>query len=105
MVRRTSERALQEFLEVLAEAPDDNFSNRARRILSSYAELRFRARGGSRCQLCRAAVRHVLPVEVTRAGGAVIRFSCLCQRCLHAERVLSESVQITLGDARWILKG
>ncbi len=92
---------LQDYLESLAETgghPD----KRLEKILASYAELQYRINGGGHCAVCRAAVRHVLPVRVEHADGSVADYTCLCTRCLQAERVLSDRVTLTVGRARLV---
>ena len=89
---------LQEYLESLAETggrPD----KRLEKVLGSYAEVQYRINGGGKCAVCRASVRHVLPVRVEHHDGSVANFSCLCTRCLQAERVLSRAVSLTVGKA------
>ena len=89
---------LQEFFESLAETggrPD----KRLEKILGSYAEVQYRINGGGKCSVCRASVRHVLPVRVERQDGSIANFQCLCTRCLQAERVLSRHVSLTVGRA------
>ena len=92
---------LQDYLEALADTgghPD----KRLERILSSYAELRYRINGGGHCAICHAAVRHVLPVRVEHADGSIADYQCLCTRCLQAERVVSDRVSLTVGRARLV---
>ena len=92
---------LQDFLESLAETgghPD----KRLEKILGSYAELQYRMNGGGHCSVCRAAVRHVLPVRVEHSDGSIADYECLCNRCLQAERVLSDRVSLTVGRARLV---
>ena len=67
-------------------------------MLSSYAELQYRLSGGSKCPLCRAHVRHAISVRSERPDGSVLEYSCLCTRCLEAERYLSERVTLTVGQ-------
>ena len=89
---------LQDYLESLAETsghPDQ----RLEKLLTSYAELRYRLKGGGHCSVCHASVRHVLPVRVERADGSVGEYACLCNRCLQAERVQSNQVTLTVGRA------
>ncbi len=102
-MRTVKDRVLQEYFESLAQG-NGNPSQRARELLSSYAELNFHRNGGGHCQLCRAHVRHVLPVTLTRNDGTEARFSCLCQRCLLGEHALATTVEIAVGRARWVLK-
>ena len=89
---------LQDYLESLAETgghPDQ----RLEKILGSYAELQYRLNGGGHCSVCRAAVRHVLPVRVEHSDGSISDFECLCTRCLQAERAQSDKVTLTVGKA------
>jgi hypothetical protein len=89
---------LQDFLESLAETgghPD----KRLEKILSSYAELRYRLNGGGQCSICRASVRHVLSVRAEHTDGSIRDFQCLCTRCMQAERALSIRVTVTVGKA------
>ena len=103
-MRHVTERALQEYFETLAKGDTGDSTTRARDLITSYAELKFRREGGGRCQTCRATVRHVLPVAITRADGTKVQFNCLCHRCLEGERATAQSVEITLGLARWVVK-
>ena len=89
---------LQEYFESLAETGGQP-KKRMEKILGSYAEVQYRINGGGHCSVCRAAVRHVLPVRVEHADGSVAAFECLCTRCLQAERVLSKRVTLTVGKA------
>jgi hypothetical protein len=91
-------RALQEYLEALASG-EDVPTRRKRKLLLSYAELRYKLHGGSRCAMCTTPVRHVVPVLVERANGMEIRHSCLCTRCLEAERAVSKRVVLRIGEA------
>jgi hypothetical protein len=89
---------LQDYFESLADTGVQS-NKRLERILASYAEVQYRINGGGHCSVCRAAVRHVLPVRVEHADGSIADFECLCTRCLQAERVLSERVTLTVGKA------
>lgn len=103
---RVNERILQEYLQALAE--EDQVPpgpERAKHLLTSYAEFRFRVVGGGQCPLCRASVRHVLPVSVQRKSGESVKFPCLCHRCLEAERDGAESIEIGIADIKWVLSG
>lgn len=89
---------MQDYFESLAETgghPDE----RLEKILGSYAELQYRINGGGKCSMCRATVRHVLPIRVEHKDGSVADFQCLCTRCLEAERALSKRVILTVGKA------
>lgn len=103
---RVNERILQEYLQSIAE--DEGIPegpDRAKHLLISYAEFRFRVVGGSQCPLCRASVRHVLKVTILRPGGETVTYPCLCHRCLEAERDGALSIEIGLADLKWELPG
>jgi len=91
-------RALQEYLEALADA-DELPSRRQRRLLLSYAELQYKLRGGSRCAVCNTPVRHIVPVSVERGDGIKVAYPCLCTRCLEAEKAVSKRVVLRIGEA------
>lgn len=91
-------RALQEYLEILADV-DQLPSRRKRNLLLAYAELRYKLKGGSRCAVCNAPVRYVVPVRVERADAAQLRYPCLCTRCLEAEKAVSKRVVLRIGEA------
>jgi hypothetical protein len=91
-------RALQEYLETLATA-DDLLTRRKRNLLLAYAELQFKLHGGSRCAMCSTPVRHVIPVFVERFNGVQLRHTCLCTRCLEAEKAVSKRVVLKIGEA------
>ena len=95
---RMHARALQEYLETLADV-DQLPSRRKRNLLLSYAELRYKFRGGSRCAVCSAPVRYVIPVSVERGDGYALRYPCLCTRCLEAEKAVSKRVVLRIGEA------
>jgi hypothetical protein len=99
-----SVRALQEYLESLADE-DDPPLRRRRRLLIAYAEFLFRMRGGGKCAVCRASVRHVLPVSVERLNGTLADFSCLCTRCIEAEKAVSRMVVLQIGRAAVVYLG
>ena len=103
-MRRGTDRGLQEYLEVLADGQPRDSAQRARDLITSYAEVQFKRAGGSRCQVCRASVRHVLPVKITRGDGTVVKFTCMCHRCLQGERATATAVEIKLGRSNWVLK-
>ena len=98
-----SHKVLQDYFEALAEGPEPETPQRSRQLLSSYAELRFRLAGGSHCPVCRAHVRHVVPVTVYRKDGSTASFDCLCQRCLLGERALANKVELRIGKALWVV--
>ena len=89
---------LQDYLESLAEH-GGHPSRRLEKILNSYAELQYRLHGGGKCSVCRASVRHVIPVRVERHDGLVSDFHCLCTRCLEAEKKTSRRVSLTIGKS------
>jgi hypothetical protein len=90
---------LQEYLQALADGINEGPSDRQQRILLSYAELQYQLHGGGRCSICRASVRHVLPVTAEHTDGTVAEFGCLCTRCLEGARVVSTRVTLTIGRA------
>ena len=79
-------RALQEYLEALAESMGAGPTERERKVLTSYAELQYKLRGGGKCGVCRAPVRHVMAVTIEREDGSSDDFPCLCNRCLEGEK-------------------
>src|SRR5690348_13189888 len=92
------ENVLQDYFESLADTngqPD----KRLAKVLTSYAELRYRLNGGGKCTVCGASVRHIIPVKAEHADGTVASFTCLCTRCLEAERAISDRVTLTVGKA------
>ena len=95
-----SHRELQQYLTVLAGDPVDGEPVRQANLLFSFAELKFRIAGGGKCSVCRAHVRHVLPVEVERDNGTRASFECLCTRCLVAEKVSAHRVVLRVGSAK-----
>ena len=98
-------KVLQEYLETLAECASAAPEQRLERLLLSYAELQFQRRGGARCAVCEATVRHVVPVRAEREPGVVLQYACLCNRCLQAERMLSARVVLSLGQAKVTYEG
>ena len=97
---------LQEYLQALADGADDLPSERQRKLLHSYAELQYQLHGGRRCAMCRASVRHVLPVKAEHIDGTIAEYHCLCTRCLESERFISIRVTLRIGlaclqYARW----
>ena len=95
-----SHRELQQYLAALANGTDEKESVRQANLLFSFAELKFRIAGGGKCSICRAHVRHVLPVEVERDNGTRVEFHCLCTRCLVAEKASARHVTLRIGHAR-----
>jgi hypothetical protein len=90
---------LQDYLEAL-EAAANATPDKDEKLLYGYAELKYRMGGGGKCPLCRAHVRHVVPVSSTRENGEKIEYDCLCQRCLLGEIGLSTEVELRIGDAK-----
>lgn len=86
----------QEFLESLA-GVEDLAPEHQRQLLMSYAEVKFRLRGGSRCPMCRTPVRHVMPVYAVHLDGSERSYPCLCTRCFEGEKGLSSKVVIRMG--------
>src|SRR5262249_14825545 len=84
------------YLEALSDEGTLSSRRNWHRLLS-YAEFQFKLRGGSRCAVCRATVRYVLPVKVERADGMRIDYPCLCTRCLVAEKAMSKRVVLNVG--------
>ena len=90
----------QQYLEDLASAtPESKLA-----LLASYAELQFRLHGGARCGHCRAHVRHVLAVTSQREDGSVQQYSCLCFRCLQAEKKVSRRLTLRAGKTEVEIK-
>ena len=96
---KTPRRALQDFLSAVCE-PEEQGSRRQEKILASYAEVRFQLHGGGKCPLCRASVRHVIPVRAERSDGSVTEYACLCHRCFTAERAACVRVILSTGRIR-----
>ncbi len=90
---------LQNYLATLADGSAEKESVRQANLLFSFAELKYRMRGGGRCAVCRAHVRHVLPVEVEHEDGKRTNFTCLCTRCLVAEKASARRVTLKIGNA------
>jgi hypothetical protein len=88
---------LQDYLEALA---DSAAAPSGKKLLFGYAELKYRMEGGGRCTLCRAPVRHVVPVFSRRDDGQSVAYDCLCQRCLLGEVALATEVEQRIGAAR-----
>ena len=89
---------LQDYLEAL-EAAAQATPDKEQKLLFGFAELKYRMDGGSKCPLCRAHVRHVVPVSSTRENGEKLEYDCLCQRCLQGEIGLATEVVLKIGDA------
>lgn len=94
-----SHRELQQYLAELANGSEQKDAVRQANLLFSFAELKFRIGGGGKCAVCRAHVRHVLPVEVERENGARVTYDCLCTRCLVAEKMQATRVTLRIGNA------
>ncbi len=99
--RVVNSRVLQDYFEALACGPQEESPYRVWHLIASYAELRYRLNGGARCPVCRAHVRHVVPVTVKLQNGTTQQYGCLCQRCLQAEQATAKSVVLRLGAASW----
>ena len=89
-----------EYLSALANGKGEKESVRQANLLFSFAELKFRMGGGGKCSMCRAHVRHVLPVEVESEQGKLKEYACLCTRCLVAEKSSARRVTLKIGNAR-----
>jgi hypothetical protein len=68
-------------------------------LIQCYAELQFKLNGGSKCPMCKAHVRHVVPIRAEHTDGTVQEFDCLCTRCFEGERAISKTVTMHLGEA------
>jgi hypothetical protein len=91
---------LQDYLETLVQAQSFQVSNlRNWTLIQCYAELQFKLNGGTKCPVCRAHVRHIIPVRAEKADGTAKEFTCLCTRCFEAERATSKVVIMKMGDA------
>ncbi|MGH9524433.1 MAG: hypothetical protein ACRD3E_18065 [Terriglobales bacterium] len=96
--RNVPENVVQDYLESLV-VTNVQPSKRLRKVLTSYAELRYRLDGGGKCKVCGASVRHVIPVKAEHVDGSISEFACLCTRCMEAERAISDRVTLTVGKA------
>ncbi len=76
----------------LSEAVPMAFPVCERDLLTWYAELQYKTRGGGKCSQCGAAVRHALKVRAERTDNSTRTYLCLCTRCLVAEEALSRRV-------------
>ena len=94
-----SHREVQQYLAALADGAAQKETVRHANLLFSFAELKFRIAGGGKCAVCHAHVRHVLPVEVERDDGSRHSYSCLCTRCLVAEKASARRVILRIGHA------
>ncbi len=94
-------RALQEYLEDLARhSKSADTEQKARELLRSYAELRYKMNGGKKCSMCRASVRHTYEVHAEYNDGSIREFECLCTRCLEGERGKSAKILLSIGDKK-----
>ncbi len=91
-----SQELFQEFLEQVA-GVSDLAPEKKRQLLASYAEVKFRLRGGSRCPMCKSHVRHVMPIYAVHLDGTERSYPCLCTRCFEGEKGLSSKVVVRLG--------
>ena len=91
---------LQDYLETLVAAQSFQTSNlRNWSLIQCYAELQFKLNGGTKCPVCRAHVRHIVPVRAEKADGTAQEYKCLCTRCFEAERATSKVIIMHMGDA------
>jgi len=94
-----SERALQEYFQVLSETANLPLPEKTRKLMMARAELEYQKRGGSECGICETVVRHVIPVLVERSDGTRVQHRCLCHRCLEGEKAVAMIVTLRLGEA------
>ena len=102
MVRKNtiSPRDMHDFLDALSRCEADRNDQKAKRdFVRAFAEFQFCMHGGSKCAICHAHVRHVLPVVSERADQVVREFECLCTRCFESERAVAKKLFVKLGDA------
>jgi hypothetical protein len=98
--RQIPAKFLQEYLETMVSAQSFTVSNvRHWTLIQCYAELQFKLNGGSKCPMCKSHVRHVVPIRADHQDGTVQEFDCLCTRCFEAERAISKTVTMHLGEA------
>lgn len=91
----------QEYLEAISRAREFQVSNlRHWNVIQCYAEFQFRLNGGSKCAICRATVRHVIPVTAIREDGSQDVYPCLCTRCYEGERAKSVKMVMSIGEAQ-----
>jgi hypothetical protein len=96
----TPSKYLQDYLETLVAARAFQGSNlRNWSLIQCYAELQFKLNGGTKCPVCRAHVRHIIPVRAEKPDGTAKEFPCLCTRCFEAERATSKVIIMKMGDA------
>ena len=91
----------QEYLEAISRAHEFQVSNlRHWNVIQCYAEFQFRLNGGSKCAICRATVRHVIPVTAVREDGRRDEYACLCTRCYEGERAGSAKMIMSIGETQ-----
>jgi hypothetical protein len=91
---------LQDYLQAVVDAQYFKVSNlRNWNLIQCYAELQFKLNGGTKCPVCRAHVRHIVPTQIQKADGTAKDYTCLCTRCFEAERATSKCVVMSMGDA------
>lgn len=93
---KISPELFQEFLATIAGAQDLSAENQ-RYVLNSYAEVKYRMRGGARCPLCRVHVRYVMPIYAVHFDGRERSYPCLCTRCFEGEKGLSSKMVVRMG--------
>src|SRR4051812_45375988 len=92
---------LQDYLQAIVDAQLFKVSNvRNWNLIQCYAELQFRLNGGTKCPICRAHVRHIVPTQVHKPDGSSKEYTCLCTRCFEAERAQSKCVTMHMGGAK-----
>jgi hypothetical protein len=99
---KINEYDLEEYLSVLdrySEVPSDD-DEKLRELIRSYAELKFRIVGGSRCALCKAHVRHVVPIITANSQREEHHYACLCTRCFEGEKGTAERMFLEMGESR-----
>lgn len=93
------QRDMRDFLDALSRCEADRNDPMAKRdLLRAFAELQFCKHGGSKCAICQAHVRHVLPVISERSDGKVRQYPCLCIRCFEGERAAARRICMKLGE-------
>src|SRR4051812_18353089 len=92
---------LQDYLQSIVDAQLFKVSNvRNWNLIQCYAELQFKLNGGTKCPICRAHVRHIVPTQVHKPDGSSKEYKCLCTRCFEAERATSKCITMHMGDAK-----
>ncbi|HXZ29401.1 MAG TPA: hypothetical protein VEG08_15505 [Terriglobales bacterium] len=89
--------AMRDYLAVAAHGDWEEVRRARSRLLDEYLELAFLRRGGSRCSLCGASVRHPRRVTAFRRQGGCEDYLCLCLRCLVAVRADSRCLVERVG--------